>query len=517
MTSLTVEPTAHSRDETKDAARPPVVSSLLARVLLAVIAAAFVVTILGGLDVPFGDSYEGRNGGVWGAGSKAIREDGPIASALGARHESGLVYARHPPLIYSVTATAEWIGGTSPAATRAPSVVAALATIGLLYSLLRTVGVRRIGAVAGTAIVSTTAMFTVYGPMPDTPMLGLPIGLGLVITWLRRRRERALSGGVELALATAAALTAWQAVFVAVLLGAIEAVRARPLSAGAQPVRRLRAAGPYVAGTAIGLTLTLLWVVWAAGGPEHLVEALTERSGAEGGVDGPAIISAQLTALVDLLGIAVLGLVGVLISLRSERYRPAGLILLAAVFGYAALTPTAAAVHDYWLYWAIVPAALGWAFLAEITMDAGRDRGDQLAPVAVAAVTLVLMALGWSTPSTAGQSIEAGTPAGHIVDDLELPADQQHLPTVGVINQYASWITLATGADTAALADRAELEAMASDSPDHVVLASTWCGADDNGLCVPVTGGRGSRIDHQYLLLTAETALARATDGGNSS
>ena len=179
------------------------------------------------------------------------------------------------------------------------------------------------------------------------------------------------------------------------------------------------------------------------------------------------------------------------------------------MFGYAALTPTAAAVHDYWLYWAIAPVALGWALVAEITLDAGRSRGDDLAVLGVALGAVAMMAVGWSTSSTAGQAIDAGIPAGRLVESVELPAGQDRVLTVGVINQFAAWIPLATGADTEGPADRTELERVAAVAPDHLVLASTWCGPDEDGLCAAISGGGGTRVDHDYVLLTADTALER--------
>jgi hypothetical protein len=307
-------------------------------------------------------------------------------------------------------------------------------------------------------------------------------------------------------LAAVAALVAWQAVFVALLVAVTEAVRAAPVTSGLRPGRRVRAACPFAAGTAVGLSLTLAWVMWASGGPGQLVEALTERTGADGGVDGGATISAQLSALVDLFGVAVLGLVGALVALRSDRGRAPAAILLGAVFGYAALTADAAAVHDYWLYWAVAPVALGWALLADAAIDARRPRGDNLAVVGVAVATLALMAVGWSSSSVAERSFAAGIPAGRLVGSVELPEDQDRLPTIGVINQFAAWIPLASGADTGRLADRTELARMAGETPRHLVLASTWCPPVDDGLCRPVTGGGGTRADHGYVLLTAAAA-----------
>jgi hypothetical protein len=121
---------------------------------------------------------------------------------------------------------------------------------------------------------------------------------------------------------------------------------------------------------------------------------------------------------------------------------------------------------------------------------------------------LVVVASGLLTTSRAGAAFNAGIAAGELAESLELPDGQEHIPTVGVINQFAAWIPLATGADTDGLTGEEELRRMAADTPAHLLMASTWCAADD-GLCSAISGGGGTRTDHDYVLLSAQHALDR--------
>lgn len=51
--------------------------------LLALAVGLFVVSGWSLIGAPFGDSHDGRNAGVWVAGSRSLVGDGPIASRMG--------------------------------------------------------------------------------------------------------------------------------------------------------------------------------------------------------------------------------------------------------------------------------------------------------------------------------------------------------------------------------------------------------------------------------------------------
>jgi hypothetical protein len=72
------------------------------------------------LSAPFGPSHDGFNAALYMIGGRAIVEEGPLASRLGAssRTVSGdrVVYAHHPPLVYLEDAAAFMTIGSPEAA-----------------------------------------------------------------------------------------------------------------------------------------------------------------------------------------------------------------------------------------------------------------------------------------------------------------------------------------------------------------------------------------------------------------
>lgn len=86
---------------------------------------------------PFGDSVDGVNAGVWGHGSRSVRQD-IGGSRLGSfvQHRVPAVYVNHPPLLVPVTAAVEAVAGERPWATRLPALLATLAATVVLALLL---------------------------------------------------------------------------------------------------------------------------------------------------------------------------------------------------------------------------------------------------------------------------------------------------------------------------------------------------------------------------------------------
>lgn len=146
----------------------------LAWVLLAVFAIAFLTQAAPRISAPFGDSHDGRNGAVWGLLGRALREDGVVGSRFA--HSAVLPgpYAHHPPLIVAETAIAETVPGERGAATRAPAWLGALATIPLLYLLLRCRGFAPVASAAAVVLVLSGPMFLLYGTMLDTLQVSFP-------------------------------------------------------------------------------------------------------------------------------------------------------------------------------------------------------------------------------------------------------------------------------------------------------------------------------------------------------
>src|SRR5438552_888455 len=90
--------------------------------------------------MPFGPSHDGFNAALYMTGGRAIVEEGPLASRLGAssRTVSGdrVVYAHHPPLVYLEDAFALAVIRSPEAAARLPAVMSSLAVLVLVGLVL---------------------------------------------------------------------------------------------------------------------------------------------------------------------------------------------------------------------------------------------------------------------------------------------------------------------------------------------------------------------------------------------
>ena len=458
-------------------------------VALLVLGAAYLALMLPTLRAPFGDSHDGRNAGVWAAGSRALREDGPIDSVLGARHQDGTVYANHPPALLSATALAETVGGEHPASTRAPALLASLAAIPLLYLLLRALDLSAAAALLGTTAAVATPMFRTFGAMVDTPVLGLPVGIAVLLAWARRRAGTPLPRWAEVLVGGLAALVAWQCVLAVVVV----------------VLARRKGSLPLAAGVAGGLALTLLWIGVASGGLGGLLDVFVTRTGNDEGRTLADAVASQRLWLSDLLGPAGLGVLAALVALADRRHRIAAAVLLATSFGWAVVMTDGAAVHSYWLYWAIVPAAFGVAWTVEVLLTVP---SPVLRPAGAVAVGL-LAVVGLATTSFEQDSERAGADAGDLVVAADGLADQPGLPLVGVVNPPADWIPYESGIRGEPLTDSEDLRRLADERPDDLVLVTDWCPSGDRGaLCRALVRPR-AMWDRRYELVPAAELVER--------
>jgi hypothetical protein len=479
-------------------------------IVLVLLGAAYLVLALPAMTAPFGDNHDGRNAATWGAGSRALREEGPVESVLGAQHQDGTVYANHPPAILSLTAGAEVVGGEQPPATRAPALVASLAAIPLLYLVLRAVDLGRWPAAIGTAAAVSTPMFRTFGTMLDTPVIGLPVGLAVVLAWRRRGAGTPLPRWSEAAIGALAALAAWQCLLA---VGIVICVTVVPSIVQERRVTRaaVRAMAPLTLGAAAGLAITLAWIALAHHGLADLGEVFLQRTGAGEGHGLSSAIERQRVWLPDLLGVAIIGLASCVAALAHRRHRTTAAVLLTSSLGMGVLMADGAAIHSYWLYWSVVPAAFGlaWAVDAVLTLPV-QDLGlaGRLRPVAVAALALVAMA-GPASRSVVHDWERAGADAGDLVAVADYPAGQDELQLVGIINPPAAWIDYEVGLKGVAASGRDDLEALADRRPDELVLLTTWCPNGPAGdTCRDVTGA-ASTSPRVYEILSAAEIAAR--------
>lgn len=315
------------------------------------------------VSAPYGDSHDGRNGSIWADGAERLRAD-PFGSRLGAERADGWVYATHPPAILTALAVAETAAGDHPATDRALVLAGTLTAIVLSFALLLACRFRPWAALVGVLAMVAAPLLRAYGSMVDTPMLGFPLAVAIVLVVVRLD-ERERPRWWELAVFVVAPLVSWQLVL---LVGMV--------LVGLSVDRRRRRHLLSVAGAAcIGGVLTGAWLLWANGGAGPIVDQWLVRSSVDSEVGLRAALDTQWGAAMQLLGPLMLVLPATLL-LRSGEHRRRWAVGLAAgvVVLYCVLLSDGAAYHDYWAFWVLLPVALGAARLAELLDRALRSR-----------------------------------------------------------------------------------------------------------------------------------------------
>lgn len=482
------------------------VGGVVALALLAGLAALFLIAAWPRLAAPLADSDEGINAAVWGAGSRALREVGPLESRLGGVRVDGTRYATHPPLLVLATAATESVAGEQPWSTRAPAWLASLASIGVLYLLARELTPGPVTAACATVAGSAGHMLFVYGGMLDTMVVAFPLAIAVILVWYRTWTDRPPPWWVPWVLASAASLASWQAVLLAGLCGlsTVARWRHRP-SAGREAV-------PFFGGAAIGVVATLAWGYWVYGSLSVLEDKLVRRSGSADAVSVPDVISFQLPWLGQLLGVGLLAWIACAVSLRDPRFRPLAALSLTSVLLYAALLREGAAGHQYWLYWGILPAVIGWSYVVDgvarrLARDFAGSPGIQWG--ALIALAALVAGVNLTRTNQAAQLIEEGYLPYELVEELELPSGQIDLPYVAEPYRIDDWLRYSEGPPGRPLTSEAELRELAREHPDHVVLVLGTCEEPDpTDLCTPlVAAGRARGITGPQVI-TAANALS---------
>ncbi|MGI8983456.1 MAG: glycosyltransferase family 39 protein, partial [Acidimicrobiales bacterium] len=375
------------------------------------------------ISAPFGDSHDGRNAGVWAAGSRSLRESGPIASWLGTRSPEIGVYANHPPLIYLETALAELVGAHSTASTRAPAWLGSVVALALVARLLRQRGLHPIAAGLAALLVAATPMFLVFGTMLDTPVTSLPFGVGLLLVWERARAGHTVRPLLAGMLAALAVLAGWQSLLLAGLIS------------GWAVVRVLRRRGrrevevAFAIGGLAGAAIVLAWLLWAFDGTlRPLVDQFRFRTGvsAESARIG-TVLAAQRRDMRALFGVVgLLAVAGLVAALRDRRTRGLALVALAVTVPYPLLFRSGAVNHNYWGYWFVLPLAIGFGAGADRLLVYWRSSGRRESVLAVAGAVMgtVLIGGAWVVmPHAEWQKVES-IRAAHATADVSLDPAQ---------------------------------------------------------------------------------------------
>lgn len=438
-------------------------------VLLVLAALLFLGYASRTIAAPFGDSHDGRNAGVWAAGSRALREDGPIASRLGTHSPENGVYANHPPLLYVETAVAEVLGPATTAVTRAPAWIGSLLVLVLLARLLREAGVHPTAVGMAVLVTATTPMFLTYGTMLDTPVTSLPFGLGVLLLWERSRRGDRVRPVTAAVLAALAVLAGWQSLLVAGAVGGWSLVRLARRSGR----RELDVA--FAGGALVGLGLLVGWLLWAFGGQlRPLLDQFVLRTGesSTAPVGLRALVATERRDALAMFGITgAVAAVGLAWAVRDAGLRGLAALALAVTVPYPFLFRSGAVNHDYWGYWFLFPLAVGAAAgagrLVGYWSSAGRRPSFLVCSVATGCVVVGLSA--WVVPPVAEARVLDGIPVGRLLVGAQLPADQTTAWYAGAVGTPAGWLALATRRP-AALVPPSQYGALARSRPGDMVL-----------------------------------------------
>ena len=180
------------------------------------------------LDLPLGNSDDGRIFGRAGIQARNFWELGPLDSRLGASTDpfiraefdvpprtepppEAVTYAHHPPLKQFLTIVAVGALGDSPPAVRITDFLLGAATVAFMAALLRAVGFTWGPTLIALGVMVSTGFFYVYARMGIS--FSMLLALMAAIAWLRqvdRPSRWALAGAGALAALTA--MHSWIAV-----------------------------------------------------------------------------------------------------------------------------------------------------------------------------------------------------------------------------------------------------------------------------------------------------------------
>lgn len=328
--------------------------SRVALLLVVLLAVVFVIQMAPHASAPFGASHDGFNGSIWSAGSRALRERGVVASKFGGAFDVELPkgYAHHPPLIYSVFAASESVLGEHPTATRLPIILGSTLSLFAAYFLLREMQIDPLPASLAVCLAFATPMFFVYGGLPDTAMLGLPLAMVLLLLWQRYRSRRGVNPVLIGFAAAASTLASWQGMLTAMVVSAC---------ALWSLIRRWEAAAVVVPLATVLSTITVFaWVYWVYGSWDELWQVSEGRSSAslaqslEAQFEFARSLYPITWALIPFAFAAAM-------ALRATR--TVGVTAVAVVVAYGFFFRSGALIHDYWNYWGVLPIGIGLAVL----------------------------------------------------------------------------------------------------------------------------------------------------------
>lgn len=435
------------------------------------------------LDLPLGNSDDGRIFGRAGIQARNFWELGPAESRLGARTDpfiraefeipprtepppEAVTYAHHPPLKQFLTIASVGLLGDSPPAVRITDFLLGAATVAFMAAVLRAVGFSWGPTLLALLVMVSTGFFYVYARMGIS--FSLLLALTAAIAWLRQASHPsrwALAGaGV---LAALVAMHSWIAVasfglllpwlFIGTLrhhrsAGAPPGVVVPPLRnlAGRNRTGWIRtgwspAMTAVSLGAAVGGLLTAGWLLNATD-----ISELSERVAFRTGNDvSTAAERAQFT-FTEFLGrqwsfakhelltswwLRLLLLPALIAGILDRRSRGPMLVTIAMAASLTFVLQQGAWIHRLWNFPWVAPTAIGFAALADAVRRNLRGRALKLRlPAGLAVAAIALTTLGFVvTGGTRDFYLGRPADAGAVLEQV------QHSPEVAAADLV--WFT----------------------------------------------------------------------------
>ena len=431
-------------------------------IAVALMSLAMLALWLPDLDLPLGNSDEGRIVAFSGLHARNFWDLGPVESAWGARVDpfvrpefdvaprsdppvEAVTYAHHPPLKDWMSIGSTGLFGQNLPALRIPSFLFGAATLAFMASLLRACNLRWGPVLLSIGAMACTGFFYVYGRLGVS--FSLLLASAAAVAWLRKvdRPPRwALAGTTALAALTA--MLSWIAMVSLGPLGVwlfADRLRRSDVAAGARSdkarpplaARLARGWSPaltaLVIGAAVGVAVTATWILNATGFAElsNQVNVRVSNEVASGnqttGFSFGEFLSRQWRyATEELLvpgWLRVLLVPALLAGLIDRRTRAPTAITLAAAAAMTFGLQQGAWIHRLWNFPWLAPMTIGLASLLDAARRMAPARLRALAALAAAAVigaTLLAVVAGGTRdryiaePARLGEALEqvAATP-----------------------------------------------------------------------------------------------------------
>lgn len=392
------------------------------------------------LNLPLGNSDDGRIFGRAGIQARNFWDLGPLDSSLGARTDpfiraefevppraeppiEAVTYAHHPPLKQFLTIVSVGALGDSPQAVRITDFLLGAATVAFMAALLRAVGMRWGPTLLALLVMVSTGFFYVYARMGIS--FSMLLALTAAIAWLRQAEQPsrwALVGAGALA-----ALTAMHSWIAIASLGLLLPW----LFIGTQRRGWSPALTAVTAGALVGGLLTAGWLLNATD-----ISELSERVAFRTGNDvSTAAEQAQFTfgeflrrqwtfaghELLTSWWLRLLFLPALIAGLVDRRTRGPVVVTLAVAMSLTFALQQGAWIHRLWNFPWVAPTSIGIAALADaIRRLLGGPAARLRVPLGAASAAVMLVTLTYVvTGSTRDFYLERPADAGAVLEQVQ--------------------------------------------------------------------------------------------------